>query len=77
MMTQWRLRIRAVTIHPVRRSKQQHLRINNIFRILRNSLYSTSVICVLYCIPPQDMTKKLRKPNLSFIIANICIDFEH
>ena len=44
MTTQCRIRKRAVTIHPERRSKQQHLRHNNIF------IYSMGSIFSLFCL---------------------------
>ena len=44
MTTQCRIRKRAVTIHPERRSKQQHLRHNNIF------IYSMGSIFCLFCL---------------------------
>ena len=46
MTTQCRIRKRAVTIHPERRSKQQHLRHNNIFIYSMGSIFFFCLFCL-------------------------------
>ena len=57
MMTQWKIRTNAITIHPVRRSRQQHLRINNIFCCFLRffSSLSTTMSVLVFFLPMNEV----------------------